>query len=161
MKRARSVADLLRQALPARSRDRIYSLELVGLKWPVAVGTELATRSEAASLDDGVLTVRVTDAAWGRMIMKLQAEIRSRLNAAMGFRAVKWIRFVKDGKPLSIPAPAPAKAVPPEPAEPSESIRKAAESLEDSELKELMLRTATRYLAAQAARRRMPGRHAE
>ena len=153
MRRARSVADLLRQALPARSRDRIYSLELIGLKWPVAVGDELAARSEAASLEDGILTVRVTDAAWGRMIMKLQAEIRSRLNAAMGFRAVKRIRFVKDGKPLSIPEPPPAKTVPLEPVEPSESLRKAAESLQDSELEELILRTATHYLAAQASRR--------
>ena len=153
MKRPRSVADLIREALPPRSRDRIYSLELVGLKWPVAVGTELASRSEAASFEDGVLTIRVTDAAWGRMIMKLQAEIRSRLNAAMGFRAVKRIRFVKDGKPLSIPAPARPDRVPLEPVAPSDSLRKAAESLGDSELKDLMLRTATRYLAAQERRR--------
>ena len=149
----RSVAELLRQALPPRSRDRIYSLELIGLKWPAAVGTQLAARSEAASFDDGVLTVRVTDAAWGRMIMKLQAEIRPRLNAAMGFRAVKRIRFVKDGKSLSTPVPAPAKTVPIQPFEPSAAMRQAAESLEDSDLKELMLGIATRYLAAQAGRR--------
>ncbi|MGH9461862.1 MAG: DUF721 domain-containing protein [Vicinamibacteria bacterium] len=152
MKRTRSVADLIREALPPRSRDRIYSLELIGLKWPVAVGTELASRSAAASFEDGVLTVRVADAAWGRMILKLQAEIRSRLNAALGFRAVKRIRFVKDGKPLSIPAPVRPDVVPLKPVSPSDSLRKAAESLEDSELKDLMLRTATRYLAAQDRR---------
>jgi hypothetical protein len=146
------VADLIREALPPRSRDRIYSLELIGLKWPVAVGTELAARSEPASFEVGVLTVRVTDAAWGRMIIKLQAEIRSRLNAAMGFRAVQRIRFVKDGRPLSIPAPARADSVPLEPVEPSASLREAAESLEDSDLKDVMLRTATRYLAAQERR---------
>ena len=149
-----SVADILREALPPRSRDRIYSLELIALKWPAAVGAELARRSEPASFQDGVLTVRVTDAAWGRMILKLQGDIRSRLNAAMGFRAVKRIRFVKDGKPLSTPAPAPALPTPVEPTEPPVPLRKAAESLEDPELKELVLRTATRYLAAQARRRK-------
>jgi hypothetical protein len=149
--RSVSVGDLLRRALPPRSRDRIYSLELIGLKWPAAVGAELAARSEPAAFEGGVLTVRVTDAAWGRMIMKLQAEIRPRLNAAMGFRAVKRIRFVKDGKPLSIPRPAIA-ATPLEPLPPSDSLQQAAESLPDADLKELMLRTATRYLAAQASR---------
>jgi hypothetical protein len=154
MKRTPSVADLLRQALPDQRRDRIYSLELIGLKWPLAVGSELATRSEAASFEDGVLTIRVTDAAWGRMIMKLQAEIRSRLNAAMGFRAVKRIRFVRDGKPLSVPAPPPAEDSPLGPVEPPESLRQAAEGLQDAELGELMLRTAARYLAAQERRKK-------
>lgn len=153
MKRARSVADLLRQALPPRSRDRVYSTELLGLKWPVAVGTELSARSEVAFFQDGILTVRVTDAAWGRMIMKLQAQIRPRLNAAMGFRAVKRIRFVKDGKPLSIPAAERRKAASREALEPPSGLCKAAEGLEDSELRELVLRTATRYLAARASRR--------
>ena len=150
----RSVAELLRQALPPPSRDRVYSLQLLGLKWPAAVGNELAARSEPASFEDGLLTVRVTDAAWGRMILKLQGEIRHRLNQAVGFRAVRRIRFVKDGKPLATPAPVPIKPPSLEPVETSEAIRQAAESVGDADLRELVVRTASRYLAARTARRK-------
>jgi hypothetical protein len=151
-RRHRSVAEILRQALPPRSRDRIYSLELIGLKWPAAVGQELAARSEPASFEDAVLTVRVEDAAWGRMIMSLQNEIRPRLNQAMGFRAVKRIRFVKDGKAISKPAPVPPTPPAVEPVEPSAAILEAAEKVNDSDLRDLVIRTATRYLAAQAGK---------
>ena len=147
--RPRSVGELIRQALPPQSRDRVFSVELIGLKWTAAVGSELAARSEPASLQDGILTVRVEDVAWGRMIMKLQNEIRPRLNAAMGFRAVKRIRFVIDGKPISQTVPEAPSTFAPEPVEPSSAIIEAAESIGDSGLRESMVRTATRYLAAQ------------
>ena len=45
------------------------------MKWVDVVGTELPLRSEPSSLGVGVLTVRVSDAAWGRMILKLQRDI--------------------------------------------------------------------------------------
>ncbi len=147
--RPRSVGELIRRALPPQSRDRVFSVELIGLKWAAAVGSELAARSEPASLQDGILTVRVEDVAWGRMIMKLQNEIRPRLNAAMGFRAVKRIRFVIDGKPISQTVPEAPSTFAPEPVEPSSAIIEAAESIGDSGLRESMVRTATRYLAAQ------------
>ncbi len=150
--RPRSVAELIRQALPPQSRDRVFSVELMGLKWAAAVGDELAARSEPASLQDGILTVRVEDAAWGRMIMKLQNEIRPRLNKVMGFRAVKRIRFVIDGKPVSKPvSEAPVKPAP-EPVEPPAAILEAAGSIGDVELRESLVRTATRYLAAKAGK---------
>ena len=86
--------------------------------------------------------------------MKLQGEIRHRLNQAVGFRAVRRIRFVKDGKPLATPAPVPIKPPSLEPVEASEAIRQAAESVGDADLRELVVRTASRYLAARAARRK-------
>ncbi len=156
--RPRSVAELIRQALPPQSRDRVFSVELMGLKWAAAVGDELAARSEPASLQDGILTVRVEDAAWGRMIMKLQNEIRPRLNKVMGFRAVKRIRFVIDGKPVSRPVPEAPATPAPEPVEPPAAILEAAGSISDVELRESMVRTATRYLSAQAAQAAQAGK---
>ena len=150
--RPRSVAELIRQALPPQSRDRVFSVELIGLKWAAAVGDELAARSEPASFHDGIVTVRVEDVAWGRMIMKLQNEIRPRLNKAMGFRAVKRIRFVIDGKPLSTRVPEEPARPALEPVEPSSAILEAAESIGDTGLRDAMIGTASRYLAAQKRR---------
>jgi hypothetical protein len=153
-RRAHSVAEVLRQALPPKARDRIFSLEFVQLKWVSAVGRDLAARSEPVSLENGVLTVRVEDAAWGRMILKLQREIRTRLNEAMGMGTVKRVRFMKDGEAVR-------RLEPEEPAdrageafEPPESIISAAEAVEDPALRSFLIRTASRYLAAQAGRRR-------
>lgn len=153
-RRAYSVAELLRQALPAKSRERIFSLELVQLKWVSVVGRDLAARSEPVSLENGVLTLRVEDAAWGRMILKLQREIRTRLNEAMGMGTVKRVRFIKDGVAVR-------RLEPEEPAdrarqafEPPESIISAAEAVEDPALRSFLIRTASRYLAAQVGRRR-------
>ena len=146
--RPRSVSELIRQALPPKTRDRVFSVELMGLKWSAAVGGELAARSEPASLQDGILTVRVEDVAWGRMIMKLQNEIRPRLNKAMGFRAVKRIRFVIDGKPILKPVPETRSRPTPEPVAPSPAILDAAADIGDDGLREAVVLTATRYLAA-------------
>ena len=90
-----SLQDILRQALPEGARRRIYSTDLVSRKWEQIVGNELAQRSEPEALRDGVLTVRVTDAAWGKMIYRLQDRIVPELNRVLGSRKVRRINFTK------------------------------------------------------------------
>jgi hypothetical protein len=132
-------------------------VELIRLKWVDIVGAELALRSEPTSLGVGVLTVRVSEAAWGRMILKLQRDILERLQGLVGSDVVGRIQFLRDGNepwgggepPALIPkrieiTPGPLPA----------HLTKEARSIGDEELRDLVTRTAARYLAAQADRRR-------
>jgi hypothetical protein len=157
-RKVHSLAEVLRKVLPPGSEKRIFSLELVQLRWTALVGKELALRSEPASLEDAVLTVRVSDAVWGRMILKLQRKILPRLRNVLGPDVVKRIRFVKDGKPLwesGLPPGASAASEEKElPTEVSAPILEAARNIEDSDLRSIVVKTASRYLRAQADRRR-------
>jgi hypothetical protein len=150
------VADVLKATLPPESRRRIFSVDLIRLKWPEIVGKELAERSEPASLGLGMLTVRVSEPAWGREIVRHRKEIVARLAAVVGWGVVRSVQFVRDGTPLWESEPRWSLRSRPQmrtgPVEPSEIIVEAAGSIEDSELRTLVTRTASRYLAAQAGR---------
>ncbi len=160
-RKASSVAEILGKNIPPGRRDRIFSLEFIRLKWPAMVGTELARRSEPISLGERILNVRVNDAAWGRMIMRLQRDILPRLKKTVGPDRVLRIRFVKDGEPLwgdeTMLRPdiegvfeSDGEQI----AETSTQILEAATTIRDPGLRALVIRTASRYLAARAARRR-------
>lgn len=146
-----SVSELLVAALPPGGRERLLSVEFMQLKWAQAVGAELACRSEPAAFDQGVLTVRVLDAAWGKVIVRLQNRIARQLNERLGAAVVKQIRFVRDAVRLQAPGPAPTAS--PREVE-SRLIREAAAAVRDAELRQVLIRTAERYLGAQSARRR-------
>jgi hypothetical protein len=157
-RRVHRLAEVLRKVLPPGSEKRIFSLELVRLRWASLIGRELALRTEPASLEDAVLTVRVTDAVWGRMILKLQWKILPRLREILGSTSVERMRFVRDGKPLWESGLPPGVFEASEEKEPpvkvSAPIVEAARGIEDSELRSHLIRTASRYLRAQANRRR-------
>jgi hypothetical protein len=156
--RSVSVAALLKAVLPPARRKRIFSLGLVRVKWVDLVGRELAIRSEPSSLGDRLLTVRVSDAAWGRMILKLQRQIVSRINQGVEPDLVRRIQFIRDGKapwdsssPPSVPEERSSRSAE---AVPSAPILEAARAVEDPELRSQLIRTAGRYLAAQTDKRR-------
>jgi hypothetical protein len=155
-----ALAEVLSKVLPPRSQKHLFSLELVRIRWAAVVGKELALRSEPASLEEGVLTVRVSDAVWGRMIVRLQRRILPRLANAVGADQLRRIRFVKDGKPLwgsGLPPGVSDRHEPPagelSPEIPA-PILEAAQNIEDSDLRSIVVETASRYLRAQSHRRR-------
>jgi predicted nucleic acid-binding Zn ribbon protein len=148
-----SLADALKQALPEELSQRIYSIGLVQKRWEEAVGRELALRSEPDSLTDGVLTVRVTDLAWGKMIARLEKKIVPAINRACGSHLVRRINFTKRSHLMLTPAPKPAARARAA-AKPPRAITTAAERIEDEELKALVTRTAAHYLRAQSERGR-------
>lgn len=148
-----SVADVLRGAFSDKVRQRLYSLELVKKRWAQVVGPELAKRSEPEALRDGVLTVRVLDVTWGKMIYDLQSRIVPTLNELVGLRLVKRLNFTKrtklNGNVVSEVQPTPTRQLPTPPA-----IQAAASRVEDDELRAVLLRSATRYLSASQARKK-------
>ncbi len=139
---------LLERALPPEARRRIYSVALVEKRWASVVGEEIARRSEPEALEGGVLTVRVTDPAWGKMILTLQGKIIPALNRAVGVGLVRRINFIKRDK-LQQPAsnaPKSERAAPLGPA--PESVLRASEGISDEELREAVRKSAALYLRA-------------
>jgi len=112
------------------------------------VGSELARRSEPAAFQAGLLTVRVEEPAWGRVIVRLQGEVTTRLNCALGLPLVRRLRFVNDGVALTPLPPVLAAKSPVGEVEPPASLVKAAASIREPELREVVLRAGARYLAA-------------
>ncbi|MGH9319939.1 MAG: DUF721 domain-containing protein [Vicinamibacteria bacterium] len=155
MRRDRALlADILKRALPAEVQRRIYSLPLIERRWAAVVGEGLARRSEPEALAEGVLSVRVTDPAWGRMLLKLQGRIIPALNRAVGMNLVRRINFVRRD---SLSRPDSDTFSPPEPAPlgpPPESVMKASEAVSDPELRALVRRSASLYLRARDDRKR-------
>jgi len=148
------LAELLERALPPSARRRIYSVALVEKRWASVVGPEIARRSEPETLENGVLTVRVMDPAWGKMILKLQGRIVPALNRALGKGLVRRINFTKRDKlqnPAPI-APAPEKSVALGP--PPESVIRASEGISDEELRAAVRKSASLYLRAREDRGR-------
>jgi hypothetical protein len=148
------LAELLERALPPEARRRIFSIALVEKRWASVVGPLIARRSEPETLEGGVLTVRVTDPAWGKMILKLQGRIVPALNHAVGKGLVRRINFTTREK-LQNPAPsAPAKEIAVALGPPPESVMRASEGISDEKLRAAVRKSASLYLRSREDRRR-------
>lgn len=125
-----------------------HTLALLRAAWPAAVGPELARRTEVVALDGRMLRVRVPDVRWQKVLHRMQRQILERLWRAAGDLAPKALGFhlgaVSAAQPPEPPTPAPAPA-PPVP----DSIRQAAQTIADPELREQFEKAAARYLQIQ------------
>jgi hypothetical protein len=79
--------------LAALLRKAPLSDEKVAFAWRTAVGSTL-DRVTSVSFKDGILRVRVKDAAWQREIEKAAGIVRQRLNAILGDGVVRSIDVV-------------------------------------------------------------------
>jgi hypothetical protein len=131
-----------------------HTLALLRSAWPVAVGPDLARRTELVALDAGVLRVKVSDARWQRTLLRMRADILSRLRRDAAGAAPRGLGFVVG--PLAT-APEPPPAVPPVvPSAPApRAVVEAAAAIPDPEVRASFVTAAARYLArfgpAQAA----------
>jgi hypothetical protein len=118
--------------------------------WPDAVGEGIARNAWPARIGrDGTLHVAVTSSAWAFELGAHAAEILGRLRDAVGDAAPAALRFT----PGPVPEPereepelAPAAVPKPTPGELAEAERAAA-SIEDPQLRELVRRAAAASLA--------------
>ena len=117
---------------------------LMRAAWPLAVGPELARRTEVLGIERGTLRIRVPDARWRTVLHGMQPDILRRLREIAGSLAPWRIGYVEGGmKDADPPLP---PDVPGERADlPAEVAGRAAE-IEDEEIRERFLATATRYL---------------
>ena len=63
-------------------------------RWPAVVGERLRRRPPPMALDEGVLTVGVSNGPWGAQARFLQEEIRRNADEALGGDRVTSIRIV-------------------------------------------------------------------
>lgn len=118
---------------------------LMRAAWPLAVGPELSRRTEVLGIERGTLRIRVPDARWRKVLHGMQPEILLRLREIAGSLAPRRIGYVEGGMKDADPLPPPE--VPGESTDlPAEVAGRAAE-IDDEEIRERFLATATRSLA--------------
>src|SRR6185436_9490739 len=84
----RSLAARLFGASPART------LALLEAAWPLAVGPELARRTEVLGIEGGTLRIRVPDAGWRKVLHRMQPQILAHLREIAGDLAPRRMGFV-------------------------------------------------------------------
>jgi predicted nucleic acid-binding Zn ribbon protein len=98
MKDASRIGEVLQRALRGsplvEGIQRQQALEI----WPEVVGAAIAAHSEAVSLDDGVLFVRVEGSVWAQELTMLQTQIKAAFAERLGEGAVTAIRFTSAGR---------------------------------------------------------------
>jgi hypothetical protein len=124
--------------------------------WPHVVGPATAQNSVPLALQRDTLTVRVTDARWRRALHRMHRDIIVALRARVGPLAPARLGFIEGGMPAIEPLPpAAARADAP----PPEDVVRAAEAIDDPELRAAFLRTAGRYLENRRSGHRRPLAH--
>jgi hypothetical protein len=135
----RTLAARLFGASPART------LALLQAAWPLAVGPELARRTEVVGIENRTLRVRVPDVSWRKVLHRVQPQILSRLREIAGDELTpRRMGFLEGGlSAIDTPPPPPAPRPPAIPA----AIAQLAASIPDAEIRARFASAAARYLA--------------
>ena len=62
--------------------------------WPKIVGKKIAENTTAQDVEHGVLIVRVASPIWAQELQFQKKEVLFKINAALGKKTIKDIRFV-------------------------------------------------------------------
>ena len=126
-------------ASPART------LALLQAAWPLAVGPELARRTEVIGIENRTLRVRVPDVSWRKVLHRVAPQILSRLREIAGDALVPHrMGFLEGGiASMDTPAPPPRSGLPALP----DGLAAQAAAIPDAEIRARFAATAARYLA--------------
>ena len=121
------------------------TLALLRAAWPLAVGPELARRTEVVAIEGTTLRVKVADATWRKALLKIRGPLHGRLRRVAGDLAPARLAFCEGPVrcPPAAAAPAPAEKAP---APASPALVSAAEGIDDADVRARFLDSATRYL---------------
>jgi hypothetical protein len=122
-----------------------HTLALLRATWPAAVGPEIARRTEVVALDRGVLRVKVPDLRWQRQLMRMRADILSRLRKVARGVAPWALGFVV-GPVAETAEPSPPAELEPPPAAAPPAVAAAAAAIPDPEVRARFVAAAARYL---------------
>src|SRR5439155_25477602 len=65
-------------------------------RWPEVAGERLGADSEPIGLENGVLVVRCSSAAWAAQVRFLAGQLKDRTNEVLGRAAIREVRVVAD-----------------------------------------------------------------
>ena len=133
-------------------RSHEHTLALLRAAWPVAVGAELAWRTEVLALEGRTLRVRVPDGAWRDVLHRMRGSILKRLEATAGSLTPTAIGYHEGPITPRASAPPEAKPVQTHPNVPT-AVAEAAQAIKDPEIRAGFEQTAARYLARQGDER--------
>ena len=85
--------DLLQQFIDKSGRQRLYDERRVLSLWTEVVDPVVAQNTQCKDIKNGVLTVKVTNAALRFELMARKSEIICQLNERLGVEAVKDVIF--------------------------------------------------------------------
>ena len=136
---------LVRRLFPPGSRQ---SLELMRAAWPLAVGKDLARRTEVLAVEGRTLRVRVPDARWRKVLHRMRGDIVQKLRAVAGDDAPDRLGLQEDpAGALRALGPGDAREpLPAAPSPPPAAVAEAARAIGDGDLRRAFLDTAARYL---------------
>jgi Dna[CI] antecedent, DciA len=121
------------------------TLALLRAAWPLAVGPELARRTEVVAIEGTTLRVKVADATWRKALLKIRGPLHGRLRRVAGDLAPARLAFCEG--PVSCPPQTRPPTLVDRPAAlPSAALAAAAERIEDPVVRARFLDSATRYL---------------
>jgi hypothetical protein len=135
----RPLAARLFGASPART------LALLQAAWPLAVGPELARRTEVVGIENRTLRVRVPDVSWRKVLHRVAPQILARLRDIAGEELTPHRMGFLDGGIATIDTPLPAP--PPRDAPVPPSIAAHAAAIPDAEIRARFASVAARYLS--------------
>jgi hypothetical protein len=136
----RSLAARLFGASPART------LALLEAAWPLAVGPELARRTEVLGIEGGTLRIRVPDAGWRKVLHRMQPQILAHLREIAGELAPKRMGFVEGGVGAPEAITGGPRVRDEQPTDASPGINTLAATIDDTEIRTRFIEVATRYL---------------
>lgn len=125
------------------------SLALLRAAWPLAVGPEIARRTEVLAVEGKSLRIHVPDAGWRKVLHRMQREILTRLREIAGELAPRRLGFSEGLIPSApiaevnvTPTDAPGRDLPSVPP----SVAAEAQAIVDPDMRARFLETAARYL---------------
>ncbi len=121
------------------------TLALLRAAWPLAVGPELARRTEVVAIEGTTLRVKVADATWRKALLKIRGPLHGRLRRVAGDLAPARLAFC-EGPVHCPPASAAPARVETARAPASAALTTAALSIDDADVRARFLDSATRYL---------------
>jgi hypothetical protein len=90
----RELGQTLQRVLQRIDPDKRLEVYRVWTFWDEEVGETIASRAEPAGFRAGVLSVRVSSAAWTQELQFMKETLRERLNARLGKELIRDIYFV-------------------------------------------------------------------
>ena len=133
-------------ALGGRSRKELLQHMLKSL-WRDIVGEKLSHISQPTTLEDGCLTIELSDADWLPILQEMKHLIREKINNYLQRDYITSIslQLNPDFRPSRPQEKRPP--LPPEPEELSPEMKEIVEKIPDQELRAIFSQTVRRYLA--------------
>jgi len=134
-------------ALGGRSKKELLQGLLKSL-WKEIVGEKLSQISQPTTLEDGCLTIELSDADWLRILREMKVLIRKKINDYLQGDYITSLSFQLN--PHFCPSRPQEKkpALPPQPEELSPQMKEIVEKIPDRELRSIFSQSARIYLAS-------------